>query len=278
MANGLALVTGAASGMGKGCAKVLAEAGWELVLCDMAAGKLEEVAAELPGNPTTLVLDLTAPDLASRLDAALAGRKLGGVVHCAGISPTMAGPEKIMAVNLAASTALMDALETRMAQGGSVVLFASNSAHMIGPVIDDRIAQALESGNLDSLVALSQGAAAMAYGISKRGVMVLARREAIRKAAINVRVNSLSPGIIETPMALQEMEQQPAMPIMIEQSPARRMGRPEEIGAVVRFLLSDQSSFVIGTDILVDGGEMTAGFVMPVAGISEGASGFVLQD
>ena len=70
------------------------------------------------------------------------------------------------------------------------------------------------------------------------------------------RVTSLSPGIIDTPMGRQELEQQPEMATMLEQTPLGRLGTPEEVAAVAAFLVSDAASFITGIDVLVDGGQL----------------------
>ena len=71
-------------------------------------------------------------------------------------------------------------------------------------------------------------------------------------------MNSLSPGLIDTPMGRQEFEQQPIMKAMLDRTPLARVGRPEEVGAVAAFLVSDAASFVSGIDVLVDGGLLQA--------------------
>ena len=88
----------------------------------------------------------------------------------------------------------------------------------------------------------------------KRGVIAVAARAAVTWGRRGGRVNSLSPGLIDTPMGRQEAEQQPIMKVMLEQTPLERLGRPEEVAAVVVFLLSDSASFISGIDVLVDGG------------------------
>jgi NAD(P)-dependent dehydrogenase (short-subunit alcohol dehydrogenase family) len=68
-------------------------------------------------------------------------------------------------------------------------------------------------------------------------------------------VNSLAPGLIDTPMGRRELERQPAMRQMLSETPAGRMGRADEVAAVAAFLVSDEASFVSGIDVLVDGGQ-----------------------
>ncbi|MFA7588430.1 MAG: SDR family oxidoreductase [Novosphingobium sp.] len=273
MSKGLALVTGAASGMGKASAKALQEAGYDLLLCDLNEKLLGETAAELSGGAVeTLPMDVTAADLAERLGKALDGRKLAALVHCAGISPTMSDSRRIMEVNLGGTIRVMDAMEDHAADNAAIVLIASNSGHMVGAVIDKEIDAALAANDHMSLLRYADNVETVSYALSKRGVMVLTRREAIRKGKRGIRVNSISPGIIDTPMGNQEMSQQERMQPMIDQSPVQRMGQPSEIGAVARFLCSPQASFMTGSDVLVDGGEMTAGFAIPVAGKAHAGS------
>jgi NAD(P)-dependent dehydrogenase (short-subunit alcohol dehydrogenase family) len=97
-----------------------------------------------------------------------------------------------------------------------------------------------------------------AYSWAKRGVRRLVEREATAFGRAGARICSVSPGTIDTPMGLQEFERQPAMRQLDSIAPLGRSGHAEEIAAVVDFLLSDQASFVTGTDVLVDGGVCAA--------------------
>ena len=255
--SGVAVVTGAASGMGEAAARLMAEAGWPLLLCDVNGERLAAAAAPLRAGAQidTLAGDLAAPGFAGELISALQGRPVGALVHCAGLSSSMAGPERIMEVNLAATIRLVEAVRPRMAEGGAAVLFASIAGHLLGAVLDEQISKVVTADDVATLAPYAPNASA-AYSISKRAVQLLARREAWAFGQGGARIVSLSPGVIDTPMARAEMEEHPMMKQMIEGSPLGRAARPEEVATVAVFLCSRSASFVTGCDITVDGGSV----------------------
>jgi NAD(P)-dependent dehydrogenase (short-subunit alcohol dehydrogenase family) len=240
--NGIAVVTGAASGMGQAAARLMVEAGWTLLACDLNAERLDAAAAGLLDNGVveTLAGDIADPGYGDKLAAALAGRPIGALIHCAGLSPSMADSARILEVNL---------------EGGAAVMFASSAGHMLGTMLDEPIGKADTPESVASLVPYAQNPGA-AYSISKRGVHLLVKREAPAFGKRGARICSISPGIIDTPMARQEYAVEPAMKHMVDTSPLPRFGQPEEVAAVAVFLCSPAASFCSGIDVLVDGGSM----------------------
>ena len=254
---GLAVITGAASGMGEAAARLMSEAGWPLLLCDLNGERLAAAADRLwaRGPVEALAGDIAGADFPDRLAAVLADRPVGALIHCAGLSPSMAEPDRILEVNLAATMRLVNAVRPRMADGAAAVLFASIAAHTLGVTLDETISQAATPEAVAGLSACSPDPGA-AYAVSKRGVHLLVRREARGFGLRGARIVSVSPGIIDTPMGRTEMQRHAVMQTLVETSALQRAAQAEEVAAVAVFLCSRAASFVTGTDILVDGGSI----------------------
>ncbi len=254
---GVHVVTGAASGMGRACAERLRASGDALVVADVRPG-VDDVAAVLGATPVRC--DVTAPDDVARLAAAAAERgPLRSLVHAAGVSPTMGDWKAMVAVDLVGTALVVDALTPLAGDGTAAVCFASSAAHQVpeDPAVTALMDEPLAPDLLDRL-APHVTDSGMAYGWAKRGVIRLVQRAAPAWGARGARICTVSPGIIETPMGRQEMEQQPMMAVMLEHTPLGRLGRAEEVAAVVDFLLSDGASYMTGCDVLVDGGVVPA--------------------
>lgn len=251
MIKGIAVVTGAASGMGKAAAKLMAQAGWPLLLVDLDAERLAADAAEMGAE--TLAGDISSAGFSADLQAAIGAREVGALIHCAGLSPSMADAARILEVNLAATMRLVDAVREHMARDGAIVLFSSSSAYQMGAGMDDRLKAVTTPDEVANLLEHMQNPG-LAYGLSKRAIQFLAQREALAMGATKgVRVTSVSPGIIDTPMGRQEMNAHPIMKAMVDGSGLKRLARAEEVAAVAAFLASPAASFVSGIDVLVDG-------------------------
>jgi NAD(P)-dependent dehydrogenase (short-subunit alcohol dehydrogenase family) len=244
--------------MGLACARHLASTGGHLVVADVSPIDPSWFGGK---EVTTVVCDITSDDQV--LELARVSGAIGPVrslVHAAGVSPTMGDARLMFAVDLAGAARLVGAFEPLMAPGGAGVLFASMAAHLaatgdagsLGEILADPLAPGAE----DRFVSADQiaGDSSMAYGWAKRGVIELARRSAAPWGKRGARINSVSPGMIDTPMGRQEADAQPMMAVLLDGTPMARLGSDDDLVSAVSFLLSDQASFVTGVDLLVDGG------------------------
>jgi NAD(P)-dependent dehydrogenase (short-subunit alcohol dehydrogenase family) len=260
-ADGVAIVTGAAGGMGSHCARLLGEDGWpELLLCDLDESRLGPVAEALRAKGAKVELlggEITDPAFTERLLAKVGSRAIGAVIHTAGVSPAIFGDkDKLLEINLDATQTIVDAVKPRMAEGGAVVLFASMASYFpISPEADAAFEAPLPAGGTAELRHLvpNEGAA---YTLSKRAVRAIAKREAKGFGDRKARIVSMSPGLIDT--AMMAGEKNPQTEAMLSGAALTRLGRPEELAAAAVFLASPRAGFITGCDLRVDGGALSS--------------------
>lgn len=254
---GIVVITGAAGGMGRPAAQRFAAQGRPLLLCDINAERLETLAGEL--RPTAGKVDILAADIAAdtfpeQVLAALGDEPLSALVHTAGLSPTMSDARRIFAVNYHATERLVAALVARFEPGGCAVLISSVSAYMLAdPALLEAIRDFVRSGRNEGIARFMDDPG-MSYAISKRAIINFVEREAPAFGARGLRIASIAPGFIDTPMGRAEADENAQLRSLIGMVPQERMGHGDEIASVAEFLCSPAASYISGTDIRVDGG------------------------
>ncbi|MBV1917304.1 MAG: SDR family oxidoreductase [Sphingomonadaceae bacterium] len=261
------LITGAAGGMGRACAQLFGGTN-DLLLTDVKEGQLQEFAEELRGGGhivTAHAGDAADADHLARLASELKGDQPFSVIHTAGLSPALGDWQSIMNVNLVGSELLMNALDPVLVAGSVIVPIASMAGHMMPAMedVDALLVNPLGDGFMDSIGATIEalgganspaGIGGTSYSLSKRGVLLLTMRKAAEWGARGVRVVSISPGVIHTPMGLRENENTPGALDSLNASSIGRIGTPMDIAMAARFLCSEEASYITGSDLRVDGG------------------------
>jgi NAD(P)-dependent dehydrogenase (short-subunit alcohol dehydrogenase family) len=243
LTNKVALITGATGGIGQATAELFAHEDARLVVTDLAKDATEELAARLKATGAEVLaarLDVSSPENWSevieltrqrfgRLDVLV---NLAGIVDWPGIEDTTQDSwERVIAVN---QTGTWLGMKTAMP-----LLRASGKASVI---------------NTSSVLGLVGSGAAAAYQASKGAVRLLTKTAAVEYATRGVRINSVHPGVIATPMIQELLDEQGDQQPDIVRTPMRRAGSPAEVAPTMLFLAGDESSFVTGTELVVDGG------------------------
>ena len=188
-----------------------------------------------------------------------------GVIHAAGVSPTQASPATILRVDLYGTALVLEEFGNVIAYGGSGIVIASQSGHRL-PALTSEQNKALAITPADELLALPMLQLDQvtdplhAYQISKRGNSLRVMAEAVRWGKRGARVNTISPGIIITPLARDELTgpRGEGYKRMLALCPAGRAGTPDEVGTLGAFLMGPDGAFITGSDFLMDGGVTAA--------------------
>ena len=244
-------------------------AGKHVLLADLREENAHTAAQTL--SDAGFDVSTTRVDVSSResvqalVEAASSLGPVMGVVHAAGVSPTQATPATILRVDLYGTAVVLEAFGNVIARGGSGVVIASQSGHRL-PALTPEQNRALATTPADELLALPMlqpdlvSDPLLAYQISKRGNSLRVMAEAVRWGKRGARVNTISPGIIFTPLAKDELSgpRGAGYRRMIELSAAGRGGTPDEVGNVAALLMGPDGTFITGSDFLMDGGVTAA--------------------
>ncbi|MFJ9738601.1 SDR family oxidoreductase [Streptomyces sp. NPDC101166] len=244
-------------------------AGRTVLLADYSEKAAEAAAERLRGegyDVTTRVADISDHDAVEALaDAAAALGPVTQVVHTAGVSPTQASIERILHVDLVGTAMVLDAFARVVAPGGAGIVIASMAGHRESPYsreIEHALATTETSNLLDLpfLQADQVGSTVHAYALSKRANSLRVQTAAVAWGRRGARINAVSPGVIITPLALDELSgpRREWFEQVRKVSAAGRFGTPDEVADAAAFLLGRQAGFITGADLLMDGGVTAA--------------------
>jgi NAD(P)-dependent dehydrogenase (short-subunit alcohol dehydrogenase family) len=189
------------------------------------------------------------------------GQTLTGLIHAAGVSPSQASPATILKVDLYGTAVLLEEFGNVIARGGAGVVIASQSGHRLGALTaeQDRALATTPPEQLLSLPFLQPDQvkdSLHAYQLAKRANSLRVMAKAVRWGKRGARVNTISPGIIITPLAHDELTgpRGEGYRRMVDGCPVGRAGTPDEVGNVGALLMGHDGAFITGSDFLMDGG------------------------
>jgi meso-butanediol dehydrogenase/(S,S)-butanediol dehydrogenase/diacetyl reductase len=241
----LAIVTGAARGIGLATTKILLDQGWRVAMIDRDGDELTAAAAQLT-NVTPIICDVSQPDQVDAMVAeATAGGPLHALVNTAGVADfgpieqtTFARWRRVMETNLDGVFLCSQAATPALKLGKGAIV------------------------NIASISGLRASTLRVAYGTSKAAVIQLTKQQAAELGEHGIRANCIAPGPVRTKLAM-AVHSQEIIDAYHDAIPLNRYGSEAELGEVIAFLCGDKASYVSGQVIAVDGGFESTGVGLP---------------
>lgn len=244
-------------------------AGKHVLLADLKKENVDtaaEIMMDAGFEVSTAIVDISSREsIRALVQKATTIGDITGIVLAAGVSPSQASPETILKVDLYGTAVVLEEFGNFIAPNGSGVVISSQSGHRLPPLsveMNKELATTPAEELLD-LQMLQPGQikdSLHAYQLSKRANSLRVMAEAVRWGKRGARINTISPGIIFTPLARDELKGPcgDGYRRMIEVSASGRGGTPDEVGAVAALLMGPEGTFITGSDFLMDGGVTAA--------------------
>jgi NAD(P)-dependent dehydrogenase (short-subunit alcohol dehydrogenase family) len=268
MKTNLVIVVIGAGSIGQAVARRVS-AGKHILLADLRqenADAAAKVLSEAGFEVSTTIVDISSREsIKTLVQTATAMGIIIGLIQAAGVSPSQASPSTILHVDLYGNAVILEEFGEVIAEGGSGVVIASQSGHRL-PALTPEQNKALATTPAEDLLSLDflqpdqVKDSLHAYQLSKRGNSLRVMAEAVKWGKRGARINTISPGIIITPLAKDELTgpRGEGYRRMIDISAAGRAGTPDEVGNVAALLMGPDGGFITGSDFLIDGGVTAA--------------------